>query len=74
MSDARDARDAARYRWIRERLLVRRASAHIDNIDVNVHLNYEYVHAGRQYIPREGFEAEIRVLDAAVDAAIKEGR
>jgi len=64
-----DARDARRYRWLRNRILVRKAGA--PACDVTVHLNRDYVHAGSQYITAPGFEAEMNVLDATIDKAMK---
>lgn len=61
--------DAARYRFLRRRILVRKADA--PACDVTVHLNRDYIHAGSQFISAKGFEAEMKVLDATIDTAME---
>jgi len=64
-----DALDAARYRWLRRRLLVRRLEQPVG--DITVHMNRDYVYCGPQYISAEGFDAEMAVLDKSIDLAMK---
>lgn len=63
-----DRRDAARYRWIRQQVVLRRANTGAEP-GVNVHLDYDYLWGlPYQVVPKEARDAEMRDLDALVDA------
>jgi hypothetical protein len=67
-----DTKDALRYRWLRQRLRVRKARTR-DQFCITVHLNTDYTITNNpQYISEKGFDLEMAVLDQAIDAAIKE--
>jgi len=68
MSD--DSRDAARYRWLRQQVRPRRADC-APFFDISVHLNRDAFIAHQVYISEEGLEAEAKVLDRAIDAALR---
>jgi hypothetical protein len=65
-------KDAERYRYLRRCIRVRKLDAPVG--DISVHLNTDYVHLHPQYISAEGFEAEMKVLDKSIDAAIRKNK
>lgn len=67
----RDERDAARYRWLRQRIALRRLNAPALPPNISVHVNTDYVHMGMQFATTEGFEIAMAELDALVDTALK---
>jgi hypothetical protein len=69
MNDLAD-RDAARYRWLRRQVVLRKAALELP-ANVTVHLDRTFVHGmGTQYAPTRAFEERARELDKLIDEAL----
>lgn len=65
-----DARDAARYRWLRGRIILRKAGPQKPT-NITVHLDSTFTHGvGMQIAPSKSIEAEMAELDERIDAAL----